>query len=147
MADFVDFHLRRLAVRRGILHLWKGQRFFRFRVFASNAELLLPGFLKGYSMQRLYSVFDKKALTYSLPYTAVNDALAARFLVSTFEDTDNFIARYPEDFALYYVGDFDASNGQIVSCIPEFLSECSFLFHSDRSAFRPANDNNKPPKE
>lgn len=150
MIDFVDFCFRRSAVKRGVVHLWKGQRFFRFRVFISNAEVLLPGFVKGYSMQRMYSVFDKKALTFSLPYTAINDALAARFLFSTFEDTDNFVARFPEDFALYYVGTFDASNGQIASCIPEFLSECSFIFSSGRSSLRvvpePANDN-KLPKE
>ncbi|WNK12622.1 MAG: nonstructural protein [Microvirus sp.] len=61
------------------------------------------------SSSGLFAVFDNKAETYSPPFVAASDAAAARLFgteVNRHSD-DNLLNRYPADFSLHRVADWD----------------------------------------
>jgi len=64
-------------------------------------------------MKRLYSVLDLKSCEFSIPFESANDAAATRMFRSTVNDGERggLIARYPEDYQLWFVGEFDVSGG------------------------------------
>ena len=79
---------------------------------------------------KAYSIFDKKAGTYSNPVFCVSQGVALRMLMDLVSDQRTSIAKYPSDFALYEVGSFDevsgsllptTENGSIVP--PKFIAE------------------------
>lgn len=63
-------------------------------------------------MKNLYSIKDTKGGFYP-PQDAENDALAVRGLRSMVNSGKGLIAQYPEDFELWYVGEFDEVTGII----------------------------------
>lgn len=62
----------------------------------------------------LYAVYDLKALAYSAPFVAANDEVAKRMFATTMEDPTTMIGRYPKDYRLFCLGDFDDYTGTIV---------------------------------
>lgn len=65
-------------------------------------------------MVQMYSIFDKKGGVYSKPFFCLHVADATRAIQSGFslpEGQGPWYAKYPADFALYFVGTFDESNG------------------------------------
>jgi len=67
--------------------------------------------------QKLFSILDSKGKLYNRPFTALTHGDAERTFSSTVNHSDpnNLINQYPEDFDLYYVGDFDVSTGKITT--------------------------------
>lgn len=61
---------------------------------------------------RLYSVYDSKAEQFSPPQTYHNDMLALRGFEAIVNDDKMLIKKYPEDFSLYYVGNFSDTDGR-----------------------------------
>lgn len=57
---------------------------------------------------KMYCVEDKVAESFSPPFTAVNDAVATRSVLGQLRHNPN-----KEDYALYYVGDFNCDNCNI----------------------------------
>lgn len=67
---------------------------------------------------KLFSIFDRKTGVFSPPQSFVNSNAASR----AFGDEINsggtgLIARHPEDYDLYYLGDFDDNQGFFVELI------------------------------
>lgn len=62
---------------------------------------------------RIYSIFDLKAQAFSAPFTHVNDEVAKRVLRDMLASNNSIYSRHPEDFALYFVGEFDDASAQI----------------------------------
>lgn len=62
---------------------------------------------------RAYSVYDRKALIYHMPYYALTDAVAVRTLADAMTDPNTSFGRHPNDYVLFFVGEFDDSNGQL----------------------------------
>lgn len=62
---------------------------------------------------RLYTIYDRKALAYHQPYYAITDAVAVRTFADAVADPNAIFGRHPNDYVLYYAGDFDDSNGQL----------------------------------
>lgn len=60
----------------------------------------------------LYAVFDNKALVFSQPFSAVNDAVAIRIFCGA-ATGDTAIANNPQDFVLYRLGSFQDVTGVI----------------------------------
>lgn len=69
------------------------------------------------------SVYDKKAMTFFPPFTCENKVVAIRSLEGTVNSSGNVINRYPDDFALYTLGDFDEKTGNI-TCFDIKVLEC-----------------------
>ncbi len=63
---------------------------------------------------KLYSIFDAKANTYCAPFECVSNGVAIRQLMDLVSDAKTTVSKYPEDFSLYFVGDFDADTGSLL---------------------------------
>lgn len=60
-------------------------------------------------MKLLYAVFDKKARAYGPIVSAAHDAVATRDFVAACSDGQSALSRFPEDFELHGVGEFQDS--------------------------------------
>ena len=65
---------------------------------------------------KAYSIFDKKAGTYSNPFFCVSQGVAIRQLMDLVTDQRTTVSKYPEDFALYEVGSFNEITGALLPC-------------------------------
>lgn len=75
-------------------------------------------------MLKIYAVYDKKAMVYAPPFF-VNTAIeAVRAFGELVADGRSTVAKYPSDFALYCLGDFDDCNGLFMpNGIPQLVHE------------------------
>lgn len=60
---------------------------------------------------QLYSVYDKKGDEYSSPFKAHTHGDASRSITSTLMKGGTMLNQFPEDYVLYYVGDFNVTTG------------------------------------
>lgn len=63
---------------------------------------------------KLFSVFDRKAAAYWQPFCAATPGMAERFIMDQLSEPKSPMAKYPEDFSLVHVGDWDDSAGKCV---------------------------------
>lgn len=61
---------------------------------------------------KIYSVYDKQAESFSPPYTQPTDGLAIRQFSQHVNDPKLIMAKYPDDFELYCLGQIDESTGK-----------------------------------
>lgn len=64
-------------------------------------------------IHRLYTVYDSKAEFYSKPFYARSTGEALRQFQAAANDNQNSIGLYPEDYALFEMGEFDELSGEI----------------------------------
>lgn len=62
-------------------------------------------------MQRVYSIFDTKALVYNPPFFAPTNGAAVRILADVANDVQTAIGRHPADYVLFCVGHFNDQDG------------------------------------
>lgn len=77
---------------------------------------------------------DKLAKVYGSPQFFTNDGVALRAVISlvNMEKQDNNIAMYPEDHALYAIGEWDSQTGIITTEEPRLVCECAELKDQDK---------------
>lgn len=75
---------------------------------------------------KLYSVKDVKAASYFRPFPSVNDQVAIRDLKTLVNTNESEVAKYPEDYELWFLGEFDEKTGVITSDL-KFLVNCADL--------------------
>lgn len=63
----------------------------------------------------LYSIFDSKAEQYGTVFAAVSDGLAVRMFLTGIGSGVGDLSRYPEDFFLFTLGNFDDTTGLLDS--------------------------------
>jgi hypothetical protein len=63
---------------------------------------------------KIYSVYDVKAKTWAQPFTCPTRGQALRSWDTVANDKESEISKYPEDFHLFEVGEFDIENGRVV---------------------------------
>jgi len=68
--------------------------------------------------KNIYSVYDSKALCYMQPFYAERDEVAARYFAAAANDINTDIGRYNTDYTLFCIGEFDDTQGSIVSLTP-----------------------------
>jgi len=61
-----------------------------------------------------YTIYDRKALTYSPPFFAVADGIAVRMFTELAGDISTQVGRHPADFVLFRCGGYDDSNGGLL---------------------------------
>ncbi len=92
-------------------------------------------------MDKIYSVYDEKAQVFNTPFTCVNEAVAVRSFTDICFDGANMVAKYPSDFKLYHVGDFDAVKGTITALdVPEFVVSAMQVVNSHLSSREESDD-------
>lgn len=61
-----------------------------------------------------YTIYDRKALTYSPPFFSVADGAAVRMFQDLAGDTGTQVGRHPGDFVLYRCGGYDDASGSLL---------------------------------
>lgn len=62
---------------------------------------------------KMFVVRDSKADTYLLPFTARTHGEAERSFQKASLDPQSEISKFPEDYDLYYLGEYDELSGKI----------------------------------
>jgi len=62
---------------------------------------------------RLYSVYDLKAKAFLQPFFSVLDGTAIRAFSTAVNDPSTMLNKHPEDYILFYVGEFDDESGAL----------------------------------
>jgi len=68
----------------------------------------------------IYSVYDKKALSFSPLFIAENDDVAKRIVFMSMA-SNTMLSSSPSDFSLYRLGEFDSNNGNVSGISPVML--------------------------
>ena len=78
-------------------------------------------------MKRLvYAVYDKKMAEYGPP-VAVGHVIEAERWFDSLVNGEGVVSRYPEDFALYRIGDYDPASGTMTAEPPVFVVDGASL--------------------
>lgn len=76
------------------------------------------------ALQHLYTLHDVKALIYNPPFPAANHAVAKRMVTELASDLNTSVGRHPSDYKLYYLGNYDDSNGSFaILSVAEHVSD------------------------
>lgn len=79
-------------------------------------------------MKKLFTVYDEKVNSYGSPFVASSDGEASRMLSDAIDDPNSLIARHPEDFSLYCVGEYNELSGIVTAYdAPQFIVKCNTL--------------------
>lgn len=62
---------------------------------------------------KMYSIKDAKAELFGTPFCKLTPGLAEREFQQLVSDPSTPISKYPQDFDLWYVGDYDDNSGKI----------------------------------
>lgn len=76
---------------------------------------------------RMYSIFDRKAEVFNAPMCFVNDAICQRALTQIIPG-DADMSKYPDDFDVYLVAEFDNAVGSVFPVDPVIAFRLSDLF-------------------
>lgn len=60
-----------------------------------------------------YSIYDLKAKIFTPPFFMRSRGEAIRAFTTTANDTTNNVGKFPEDFQLYQVGEYDDTTGKL----------------------------------
>lgn len=76
-----------------------------------------------------FSVFDKKAGSFSQLYAATTPGVAERAFQQTVSDPQSMVSKYPDDYALYQILSLDDESGYVVERFepPQFVCEARSL--------------------
>lgn len=81
----------------------------------------------------IYSIFDKKAVSFGSLFISENHDTAKRAVVSSLYD-ESLLSRFPSDYSLYCLGEFDTDNGDVSGISPvEFVCEILSLLRVDKN--------------
>jgi len=72
-------------------------------------------------LKTIYCVQDVKTNIFGAPFISVNEGSAVRSFEYACNDPSSDVGRFPHDFRLYRLGEFDDSTGQINSVDPELV--------------------------
>lgn len=61
-----------------------------------------------------YTLYDRKALQYHVPFFAPADGAAVRMVVDLASDQNTTVGRHPEDYVLYRCGAYDDASGSLL---------------------------------
>lgn len=74
-------------------------------------------------IMQMFSIFDVKAKAYTQPFFMPQKGQALRDFDGVVNNEQTPVNKYPEDFSLYKLGEFDNISGKVVSLNqPEFLA-------------------------
>lgn len=65
-------------------------------------------------MLNVYALYDVKSQSFADPFYAVNNYVAMRILAGVICEGDSYIAKFPEDYRCYKLGEFDDKKGKLI---------------------------------
>lgn len=76
--------------------------------------------------RKIFAVYDVKAQAYATPFLYNHKPEAIRAFMTASNDPQTNLNKYPADYKLYYLGEFDDQSGKYTSLnIPEYLNTAS----------------------
>lgn len=78
----------------------------------------------------VFAVYDKKMAEYGPP-VAVGHVIEAKRWFDSLVNGEGVVSRYPEDFALYRIGEYDAASGTMTAEAPVFIVDGVSLVRSE----------------
>lgn len=85
---------------------------------------------KNLNKQELFSIYDKQAQKFGYPFPAPGKGAAIRQIALEMQGKSNVIVKYPADFALYQVEEFEESTGKFKGYKePIFVMELTDIIH------------------
>lgn len=66
-------------------------------------------------IMRMFSIRDAKAEVYNMPFFKGTHGEAERDFRSVVNDEKSTVNKYPDDFDLYYLGEYDTDKGTITA--------------------------------
>lgn len=76
-------------------------------------------------MLRLYSIKDSAADAHMRPWVARNHAEALRAFSDLARDSGHAVGQHPEDYSLWYHGEFDEMSGDLRADVKVYLGHAS----------------------
>lgn len=73
---------------------------------------------------KMYSIFDSKLAAFSVPFYEHKDAVAIRKFTDAVNDgsnPNNQWFNHPEDFQLFFLGEFDDNTGELIPSKPQAM--------------------------
>lgn len=64
---------------------------------------------------KAYSIRDTKAEVFNAPFWQKTHGEAERNFMELVNDKNSMVSKYPEDYDLYYLGDYDDLTGKIIA--------------------------------
>jgi len=88
---------------------------------------------------KIYSIRDTKAEIYHQPFFALTNGVAIRMFADLANDTSTFIGKHPNDYNLFYLGEFDDHNAQFELCSPVHIGVASEYLQVQPTLLTPEN--------
>lgn len=63
---------------------------------------------------KVFAIHDSKAEAYLQPFFMANKGTAIRAITDILQQKDHQFTKYPEDFTLFELGEYDDSNGHML---------------------------------
>lgn len=76
---------------------------------------------------QMFVILDAKSGAYAPPFFAFNAAVAQRNVAAAVQSGDSLIAKFPEDYTLYAIGQFDDATAEVRSGPPQAVCNLSSL--------------------
>lgn len=93
-----------------------------------------------------YTIYDRKALVYGVPFFAATDGLALRMLTDAANDSSTQLFKHPSDFVLYRCGAYDDNSGQLLPVsVLEHIADVQALVRTTTSGPYANGSDNVPP--
>lgn len=74
---------------------------------------------------KCFTVFDRKGGEFGPLVTFISELSCLRFYTTEVREGNGLLSRFPQDFAIYYVGDWDVHKGVITANpAPVHIVEC-----------------------
>lgn len=83
---------------------------------------------------KIYSIRDGKGDFFNTPFFQRTTGEAERTFENLTKDTATFVSKYPDDYDLFYIGDFDDQTGQITNLVsPVHICKANSLINKQIS--------------
>lgn len=76
---------------------------------------------------KAFTVYDEKAHAYITPFFMHHEGMALRTFMNMVNDPDHQFGLNPEDYTLYYIGEFDDMAGTLIPLPKEELGNGRYL--------------------
>lgn len=92
-------------------------------------------------MKRQYSIYDVRTKLYDDNWSSPNDETAIRTLTTGVNKPgEHTLFNYPEDFALFYMGEYDPESGKHIDQVPPILvRQCQHMVEKEAASFEMTN--------
>lgn len=83
---------------------------------------------------KAYSIFDSKVGSYCSPFFLRSKGEAIRVFTDLANDSKQNISKYPEDFVLFEIGDYDEETGLMIPYKSVMSVGCALEFKSKQES-------------